>query len=58
MATTAHANGSHLVNGTVAHANLTYQKQTLLNLPGEAAAHANCTHHGNNKDTVKQTNQA
>ena len=32
MATTAHANGSHLVDGTVANANLNYQKQTLLNL--------------------------
>ena len=32
MATTTHVNGSHLVDETVAHANLTYQKQTLLNL--------------------------
>ena len=32
MATTAHANGSHLVDGTVANAYLNYQKQTLLNL--------------------------
>ena len=32
MATAVHANGSHLADGTVAHAKLTYQKQTVLNL--------------------------
>ena len=32
MATAVHANGSHLADGTVAHAKLTYQQQTVLNL--------------------------
>ena len=32
MATAVHANGSHLADGTVAHAKLTYQKQAVLNL--------------------------